>query len=99
MALVQRVIFRRKPGVSACLGHLSYLVVEGQAPILHSQAELLTASLLPWERAIALPIPDDGGGDFLEAERPDMRARIANLAGALNLWYTKHLPTVQVPPE
>jgi len=85
--LIERVIFRRKAGISSCLGHLACLITERQAAITPTQAALLTASLVPWHYATILPVPAEGGGDFPEAERPDLRVSIASLAGALKIWY------------
>ena len=97
-ALIERIIFRRKSGINPCLWHLSCLIAEKQEAITPSDAALLSASLLPWHHATILPIPEEGAGDFREAERPDVRVRIANLAGALRIWYINN-PSVTPEPS
>jgi hypothetical protein len=89
ITLIERVIFRRKPGIRSCLLQLSDLIREQPKAITPSQAALLCASLTPWHHATILPVPNEGLGDFHEAERPDLRVRIGYLAGALQMWHTK----------
>jgi hypothetical protein len=91
-ALIERVIFRRKPGIIKCLWHLAYLITERPEAITLSQADLLTASLVPWHQATILPVPDGESGDLHEEERPDLRVRVATLASALRIWYGKLSP-------
>src|ERR1019366_443305 len=74
------------------------LVVERPDAITPTQAALLTASLVPWHHATILPVPGEASGDFHEAERPDLRAQIAFLAGALKVWYAKACPETREPP-
>jgi hypothetical protein len=88
-ALVERVLFRRGIGVSACLSHLASIIVETRDAIGSPQAALVAASLIPWHEATILPVPGDDPGDFDDAARPDLRTRIASLAGALGVWYAK----------
>jgi hypothetical protein len=97
-AVVERVIFRRKAGATSCLGQLAYLLTERPEAITASQAALLTASLMPWHYATILPAQDEALGEFLEAERPNLRALIGGLAGALKIWYTKSSPEAPEPP-
>lgn len=98
MALIERVVFRRKAAVVACLNQLAYLIIERPEALTASQAELLTASLIPWHHATILPMPDDTIGDFPEAERPALRVFVARLASALQIWHTKVAPEVSEPP-
>ena len=98
-ALIERVIFRRKPGVKSCLWHLACLIVERQDSIALSNAALLSSSLLPWHRATILRTPEEGFGDFLEAERPGVRTGVAGLAGALRKWYATSAPSEREPPS
>src|SRR5450759_5271342 len=49
--LIERVVFRSKPGIGSCLYHLAYVITERQEAITPSRAGLLTASLLPWHHA------------------------------------------------
>jgi hypothetical protein len=97
-ALIERVIFRRKAGIPSCLNQLACLITERPEAITPSQAELLTASLIPWHHATILPMPDESVGDFPEAERPALRVFIARLASALKIWHTKVAPEVPEPP-
>ncbi len=97
-ALIERVMFRRKPGIHSCLWQLSCLIREQAETITSSQVSLLCASLTPWHQATILPVPDDGLGEFPEAERPDLRARVGDLAGALHIWHTKFAPEAPEPP-
>jgi hypothetical protein len=98
ISLVERIVFRRKPGIRSCISHLAYLITERQDAITPSQAEWLTASLEPWNAATVLPVPTTAPGEFDEAERPDMRAWIASLAASLRAWYGKHSPEAPEPP-
>jgi hypothetical protein len=98
-ALIERIIFRRKPGVKSCLWHLACLIVERQDSIALSNAALLSSSLLPWHRATILRTPEEGFGDFLEAERPGVRTGVAGLAGALRKWYATSAPSEREPPS
>lgn len=98
-ALIERVIFRRKPGIITSLGQLVYLIIEKPGAITPSQAALLTASLVPWHHATILPVPVGEIGDFHEAERPDLRVLIGRMAGALNIWYTKCVHESPQPPS
>ena len=97
--LIERVIFRRKPGICACLGHLACLIVERPDAISPSQATLLGASLLPWHNSTRLPAIVDSASEFHEEERPGVRMQIAHLAGALRVWYVKMSPTATEPPS
>ena len=96
-ALIERAIFRRKPGIPSCLRQLAFLIVERPESLNNSQVEMLTASLIPWHQATILPIPDEAVGDFPEPERPQLRTLIAELAGALKIWYAKRAPGAQIP--
>jgi hypothetical protein len=83
-AIVERVIFRRNPGVGRCLVELAFLIADMPAAIDASQFELLTASLVAWERATRLQTMDDDRiGEFHIAERPGLQVRVAMLARAL----------------
>lgn len=95
--LIERVIFRRKAGIRSCLNQLSFLVTERPEAITVSQAALLTASLMPWHYATILPVQDEVLGEFPESERPDLRALVGGLAGALKIWYTKSSPEAPEP--
>ncbi len=96
--LIERVAFRRKPGITACIAHISYLLVELPRLIHPDQVALLIGSLEPWYQAINLPMPEGENGDFYEAERPDLQVRIGGLAGALHEWYAQVTPHAPVPP-
>ena len=84
-------------GIDESLWDLACLVKERPQDITESQAALLAASLIPWHHATALPVTEVGG-DFPEEERPELRVRIANLAGALAIWYAKSAPNTPEPP-
>jgi SIR2-like domain len=83
-ALIERVIFRRNPGVGRCLAELAFLITEKPEVIDASQAALLAASLLAWQFATTLTTPNGESGEFDGAERPDLQVRAAMLAGALS---------------
>jgi hypothetical protein len=97
--LIERVVFRRKPGINSCLRQLACLITERQEAVTLSQADLLTASLVFWHHATILPVPDEGAGDFHEAERPALRVHIAELASALKIWHAKSSPEAPEPPS
>jgi len=92
-ALVERVIFRRKPGIRACLGHLTNLMIEKPTAVSRSLADMLTSSLIAWDAATA----QQSDCEFAEQERPDLRFRIGSLASGLNAWYAKDAPSEAVP--
>jgi hypothetical protein len=96
-ALIERVTLRRKSGIVPCLAQLSYLIVEKPEVLTQTDARLLTASLIPWHQATILPVVDEPAGDFPEAERPNLRAFVGQLAGALKIWYAKSAPGVPIP--
>ena len=97
-SLVEWVVFRRRPGINSCLAHMACLIVERPEAIAPSQAALLTTSLVPWHDVTILPVPGEGGGDFHESERPDLRVSLARLAGALKTWHAKASPEAPEPP-
>jgi hypothetical protein len=87
--LIERVMFRRNPGLARCLAELAFLVAERPDAIDAQQAELLIASMVPWQRSTILDLKGTGNGEFAEAERPDLQTRVAMLAGALGLWHRR----------
>jgi hypothetical protein len=97
--LIERVCFRRKTSITSCLWHLASLVAEKPDSITPIEAALLTSSLKPWDLATLLPMPESGEGDFVEAERPNLRVYIAKLAYALEKWHEHTNPGVPVPAE
>jgi hypothetical protein len=98
MGLIERVIFRRKAGVTSCLRQLAHLVIERPEVITPPQAALVTACLAPWHYATVLPVPRETIGDFPEAERLDLRVLIGRLAGALKIWWMRSAPEEPEPP-
>jgi hypothetical protein len=97
-ALIERVIFRRKAAIVACLNQLAHLIIERPEALTVSQGELLIKSLLPWHHATILPMPDESVGEFPEAERPALRVFVARLASALKIWHRKSAPQAPEPP-
>ena len=95
--LIERVVFRRKINIAACLWELCQLIVEKPEAFTPPQASLLVASLGPWHEATRLPIKDDFGTEFHEEERPDLRVLIASLAAGLRRWHTQFLPQEPEP--
>ena len=96
-ALINRVVFRRREGVQACLAQLSRLLVEKPDVFDSEQVYLVVSSLEAWSQAIRLPIPDGMSGDFAEEERPELRARLGELAAALSIWSKKKFPDQPEP--
>ena len=95
--LVERVVFRRKPGILSSLGELTYLIVEADETISRDRASLLIGSLMPWHQATVLPLPDHEPSDFLEVERPELRTFVGRLAGALSIWWQRHVTDATEP--
>ena len=95
--LIERVVFRRSPGLAACLRHLASLVAKIPDALDDEQAALLTASLVPWQHATALSLKDAPSGEFAEADRPDLQTSVAMLAGALSLRPRKLAPETAEP--
>ena len=97
-SLVERVAFRRRPAIIACLYYVSCIVLEAPNCIGQEHAALLSSSLVPWHHATRLPPPKAGSGEFLEAELPDVRVAVGHLAAALRRWYARVHPGM-VEPE
>jgi hypothetical protein len=95
-ALIHKVAFRRKPAIKACLTHLARLIVETPEVITPERASTIAASLKSWSEATALSVDSDCC-EFHETERPDLRACVSFLAGALSVWYGKQSPHVPLP--
>lgn len=98
-AIVERVIFRRRAGISGCLLELACLVTEKPEVFSPSHIALLTASLVPWHNATMLSMPDGEISEFHEAERPDIRSFVAMLAGSLRSLNLKAGLETPEPPE
>jgi hypothetical protein len=97
-ALIERVAFRRNPGVGCCLDHVAFLITELHNAINSDQADFLSASLVPWQEATRLCVPSNGGsGEFRESERPALRASVARLAAALSTWNRRSVPARPEP--
>jgi hypothetical protein len=99
MSLVERVIFRRKPGIVAAVSHVANLLVEQRDAISKSNADLLAASLISWRDTTSFTAPLEASDEFPEAERPQLRTLVAGLAGALRFWYSKSGQTDCEPPS
>ncbi len=96
MGLIERVVFRQKPAIAACIAHLAYLIRDYPRVIASGQASLVAASLAPWYQATMLT---DFSGEFDEAERPELRAKVGSLAAALEAWFLKCAPHDPTPSE
>jgi hypothetical protein len=95
--LVERVAFRRKPGITSCLVQLTLLIVERPAAFAPSHATLLSAALIPWHEA-TIPKGDEGSsGDFGDLALSDLRVCVGQLAGALRICYSKTSPGLSEP--
>ena len=97
-ALVERVAFRRKPGIISCFVQLTLLIVERPATFTLSHATLLSAALIPWHEATASKEAQGDPGGFGDQELSDLRVGVGQLAGALRVWYAKTSPGVPEPP-
>ena len=97
MKLVERIVFRRKPGVLSSLSELTYLIVDADEVITREHALLLIGSLMPWHYATVLPLPESEPCEFYEAERPELRTFIGRLAGALSIWWKQHVTDTAEP--
>jgi hypothetical protein len=97
-ALIDRVVFRRKQDIAACLETLAYLIFERPQAISPQQANLIAMSLVPWDEATTLLVPPEQAAEFQENERPALRRQVGALAGALNIWFTKFNPGLPQPP-
>ena len=89
--LIDNVIFRQREGIGACLQNLVFLLREKHDAFSFEQVNLLVSSLVPWQSATCLPIPE-GAGDFQEDMRPALRCHLGRLASALSDWFEEKLP-------
>jgi hypothetical protein len=97
MKLVERVAFRVNPGIVSCLGELTYLIIDADDAITLEHASLIVGALMPWYYATVLPVQDGARSEFCEDERPELRTFVGRLAGALSLWWRKHVPKAEQP--
>jgi len=90
-AIVERIVFRQKPGLRECLDQLNLLLFDRIDALNERQIELLIASLGPWYSSTmaANGIRD---GEFSDEERCELRVKIAMLAGSLSGWLRHHKP-------
>jgi hypothetical protein len=95
--LIQKVLFRSKPGAISYLWHLACLLLDRPEEISPAQGNLLSASLVSWDDATILPMPYGSSGDFGELERPTLRVAIGQFAGALARWHKKICPNEKEP--
>lgn len=97
--LINRVIFRRPEGIQSCIRQVSLLLVEKPDAFSWDTVQSLLASLIPWHGSTRLPLSEGVCGDFPEQERPDLRALLGMLSGALAKWITLKKPEVEEPSE
>lgn len=98
-ALIERCLFRTKPGISRCLHRLSQLIRHYPQALSLSQVMLLSACLEQWITATTLSVDSDGQREFPEEELPALRARLGYLAGVLKYWMTSLQPTIPEQPS
>lgn len=97
-ALMDRCLFRTKPGISTCLRRLSGLIRQHPQALSNSQVALLSTSLEQWAIATALSLDEDGPREFHEVELPALRAHLGYLAGALQFWMINLQPNLPEHP-
>ncbi len=97
VSLINRVVFRVPEGVSACILQVSWLLVEMPEAFSWDLIQYMIASLVPWHGAVQLPLSKDDAGGFSEYERPDLRAFLGRLAGALSKWIALMKPEIDEP--
>ena len=98
-SLINRVIFRMDSGILSCIGQLSRLLIEKPDYFSSEQIQLILASLVPWDNVTRVPVLGESGGDFAEEDRPDLRASLGSLAGALSRWLKRNSPGEGEPEE
>ena len=81
--LIERVIFRRREGIKACLQNLAFLLAEKPTAFSLEQANLIASCLVPWHDATYLPVSEQTG-DFPEEESLDLRVLVGSLASSLS---------------
>lgn len=97
-ALIERCLFRTRPGISRCLMRLSGLIRQHPQALSPAQVALLSASLEQWAIATTLSVDDDGLREFPEELLPALRAQLGYLAGALTHWTTTLRPDLPEHP-
>ena len=88
--LIERVIFRQREGIDACLTNLTFLLSENPRSFSLEQANRIVSCLIPWHDATCLPVSEQNG-DFPEEERPDLRVLLGWLASTLSGWFKNNL--------
>ena len=97
-ALIERCLFRTKPGISRCIVRLSELIRQHPQALSPSQVSILSASMDQWAIATALSVHEDDPREFHEVELPALRAHLGYLAGALTFWTTTLLANLPEYP-
>lgn len=92
--LINRVAFRRTAGLLGCTSYLVDIIVEEPQLLSGQHRSLLATSLIAWNSATLVTIADQNS-EFARVERPDLRAAVARMAGALSRLYRTEatLPT------
>ena len=88
--LIERVVFRQREGIDACLTNLTFLLSENPRSFSLEQANRIVSCLIPWHNATCLPVSEQNG-DFPEEERPDLRVLLGRLASTLSGWFKNNL--------
>lgn len=97
-ALVERVMFRRKTGILACIGVLRFLLIEQPAIFDKSLVLNLASSLAAWHAVLKFSDRPSKTTEFLEVEKPDLRALIAQLADAVGYFFKTLHPQSEEHP-
>ena len=73
---------------------LLQLIRELPKKLSQGQISLIVASTSGWLEATSLPAAIPGSGDFVEEERPELRALLSRLVVALEYWHAERKKSI-----
>lgn len=91
-ALVRRIVFREKVGLITSLYVVAVLLLERPELFNRADVDWIAASLVSWHRSLRLERIDKSSREFDDVEKPDLRARVGALAGAVKIWFATSFP-------
>lgn len=98
LKLINRVAFREKVGIVACVHSLTLLLLEVHDLFKNENVMVIAESLTPWNHALRLRSSEDDFFDFDESEKLDLRVVLGRLSGAVKNWLNTSAFAGPMPP-